>query len=182
MTSSNQNENPEKLSWWRSMYVRTAWALGLLAGVATVIAAFTGHLSSIEQFGKSLLYPALPELVLRDSRFVEIQALTPGHYPDPRDIVSIVIETVVEKKGGSGVQEWNAEFLNAENTLRNSDGRQDRQVHDYSFRAGSEQRRMELYFEMYRQDLTKEAKLRLVCKKIITPWNSVSGMPDQKPQ
>jgi hypothetical protein len=182
MTSSNQNENPEKLSWWQSMYVRTAGALGLLAGVATGIAAFTGHLSSIEQFGKSLLYPALPELVLRDSRFVEIQEYTVLPSPGPQDLIAIVLETVVEKKGGSGVQECNAEFLNAENTLRNSDGRQDPQVHDYSFGAGSEQRRMEFHFDAHREDVTKEAKLRLVCKKIITPWSSVSGIPDQKAQ
>src|SRR5262249_49536610 len=154
--------------------------------IAAGIAAFTGHLASVVGFAKSMLYPTLPELVLRDSRFVEIQGELvsvrdsfDSLRPHPYDVFNIVVETVIEKKGGPGVEGCNAELLSAENKLR-IDTRNDPQVHDYSFRAGSEQKKIEFHFGFRRKELTKEAKLRIVCKDIITSWSPVSGIPDQK--
>jgi hypothetical protein len=179
MTGSKDNSG--QISRWRTLYRRAAGAFGLLAALAAGVAALTGNLSSIGQFAKSWLYPTLPELVLIDSRFVEspdrIVRSLDLHEVDPHEFFAIVIETVVEKKSGPGVQHCNAEFLGAENRLFNSTDRTDPNVHDYSFRAGGEQRRLQFHFDIRRKDSTKQAKLRLVCKGIITQWNPVSGMP-----
>jgi hypothetical protein len=185
---TDSKEESRQIGRWRAFYRRAAGVFTLLAALVAGVAAFTGNLSSIEQFAKSWFYPPLPEVVLRDSRFLEMRD-TVGRPLDPDDVatlspdgvLAIVIETVAEKKGASTLQHCNAEFLNAKNRQFNSNGRSDPNVQDYSFRAGGDQRTLQIHVDIRRQDLTREAKLRLVCAGgINTPWNPVSGMPDSR--
>jgi hypothetical protein len=97
---------------WATTYLLIAGAFALLAVFAAGVATRTGNLSSIIQHAKSLLYPG-PQIVLRDSRFVEIQDERDTLHPSPLMASTIAIETVVEKKSGSGVQGCYAQFLNA---------------------------------------------------------------------
>jgi hypothetical protein len=80
------------------------------------------------------------------------------------------------------VQECTAELLNGDNFLIESTRNEVRATYEriYSLRSGSEQRKLVFYFEMYRKTLTKEAKLRLVCKDVITPWSPISSIPQQE--
>jgi hypothetical protein len=178
MTNSENKENNRQRSPWATIYL-IAGAFALLAVLAAGVATQTGILSSIGQHAKSLLYPGA-QLVLRDSHFVEIQDERDALHPNPLMLSTIAIETVVQKKSGSGVQGCYAQFLNAGEKLINSDARQGPHAHYYSFSTGSEQRKVEFRFGIRREDVTKEAQLRLVCDGIFTPWNGISGMPDQK--
>jgi hypothetical protein len=112
MTSSENKKNTRQPGQWAAIYMRIAGAFGLLVAFAAGVAALTGGLSFIGQFAKSVLYP-VPQLVLSDSRFVGIQDERDALHSDPLTVITIAIETVVERKSGSGVQGCYAQLLNA---------------------------------------------------------------------